>query len=157
MDVSNSSSLPSAVTVGDGAISSRDDRDGAFISDGTSWLPLHTGSYADCTTSGMDCDDSSPDTATIPANFAWGGLVTNNGAIGDVTMTLPSAVARMKITIVRVDASGTLTIEEGSEDVINGATTNIILNANGEAVVLRAIDSSAWVIESDSKSPDFIN
>jgi len=157
VDVSNTTSLPAAATVGDGAISSRDDRDGVFTSDGTSWLPLYTGSYADCTTSGMDCDDSSPDTATIPANFAWGGLITNNGAIGNVTMTLPSAVSRMKITIVRIDSSGQITIEEGSGDVINGATTNIVLDTNGESVTLRAIDSSTWAIESDSKSPTYNN
>ena len=149
IDPSNSSAFPTGIA--EGSITCRDDRDACFVYDGTNWLPLFTGGYGDCTD--MGCDDAAPDTATIPVYYAWGGYVTNDEAIGDVTLTLPAAVKYMEITISRVDADGDITIEELTGDNIL-SLDSITLDSSNESVTLRAIDAATWVVVSDAAAPN---
>ena len=136
-DPSNSAAFPPDPPVTEGSITCRDDRDACFVYDGTNWLPLRTGSYGEYTATG-----------TIDSYYCWGGLVTNNGAAGAIVLTLPSAVTLMEVTVACVDDSGSITVQEGSGDVID-EYASIVLDctvANAEAVQLKAIDATTWVV-----------
>jgi hypothetical protein len=143
IDPSNSSAFPTGIA--EGSITCRDDRDACFVYDGTDWLPMRISGYGEYSATG-----------TIENYHAWGGFVNNNGvpAATNITLTLPSAVKYMLVTISRVDADGSITIQENSGDNIL-SQSDIVLDANNESVTLFAINTSTWVVVSDANAPTY--
>ena len=141
IDPSNSSAFPTGMA--EGSITCRDDRDACFVYDGSNWWPLLTGKYG-----------AYASTGTISTVYCWGGVVTNNGAAGNIVLTLPSAVQGMLVRISRVDGSGSITVQEGSGDAIDG-TSDIVLDADLESVTLYAISVDTWAVVGDSGTPTY--
>ena len=141
IDPSNSSAFPTGIA--EGSITCRDDRDACFVYDGTEWLPQYTGKNSPYIATG-----------TIADADCWGGTVTNDGAVGAITLDLCAATKGMLVRIAYADLSGSITINKGSGDTIF-QVANIVLDAAKESVTLFAINTSTWVVVADSGAPTY--
>ncbi len=141
VDPSNASAFPTGMA--EGSIACRDDRDACFVYDGSSWWPLLTGKYVAYTNTG-----------TIAVDDCWGGVITNAGAGGNITLTLPSAVQGMNCKIAIADSVDNITIQEGAGDALF-QLSSITLDDDVESVTLYAISTSTWVVIGDSASPTY--
>lgn len=85
----------------------------------------------------------------IDADECWGGVLTNQGATGDIVLNLPEAIFGMQVTFTLIVASD-VDLNAASGDqilVLTDATADAISSAAtaGNSVTLFAIDATYWV------------
>ena len=143
IDPSNDDAFPVSGVV-EGAVTCIDDRDACFLYDGTNWIPIYARKYVEK----VDDDE-------IDSDDCWGAVITNNGADGLITLTLPSAVKYMMCTFSVVDEDGDLYVKALGGDDIQGVNVDIRLIADGDSVTVYAISAADWIILSDAGSPTY--
>ena len=85
------------------------------------------------------------------ASYAGGAVVSNNGASGAVTFSLPAAVPGLRVTAIvkaaqelRLDPNGTETIALPSSGVQGAAGKYLTGDAVGESVTLLCVVAGTW-------------
>ena len=98
---------------------------------------------------------------TVTVNDCNGVTVfTNDGAIGAVTFTLPTAVAGQRVSFIVVEAQNLIIVPGTSDSIRIGgstATTDIRSSTIGDTVDLVCINAVEWIALNSGSAPFTVN
>ena len=88
---------------------------------------------------------------TVQPQDCYGGLITNEGATGSVTLTLPPAVAGMSLQVYLMASKAVVIDPQDDEKIVlagvaGDAGDRISADAAGEYVRLACVEDGEWVV-----------